>query len=139
MKHYTYKTINTNNKSDNNKSNFSKILDNIILSDIINQNSFLKKNKQKKNIIKFTDTPKYTMDIFEALGILSNYSKKNETKIDKGILQYINNIPVIFYDDEIQIGFDIYSYDDLDNINFINSLTPKAKEDIIKISIKINI
>lgn len=139
MKHYTYKTINTSNNFNNNKSNFSKILDNIIFSDIINQNTFLKKNKQKNNTIKFTNTPKYTMDIFDAINILSNYSKKKETKIDKGTLQYIGNIPVIFYDDEIQIGFDIYSYDDLDNINFINSLTPKAKEDIIKISIKINI
>ena len=46
--------------------------------------------------------------------------------------------PIIFYDDEIQIGFDTYKYSNFNNISFLNSLTPKTKNTIINIYIKGN-
>lgn len=145
MKHYTYKTLNTNTTSKSTTTNFSKILDNIILSDIKKQNSFLNpfktnttSNKTKKIFIN--TNPKNintsSFDLFDAIRILDSYGKNN-IKFTKGEQYFIEGTPIIFYDDEIQIGFDIYSYDDLSNIDFIKCLTPEAKETITKISIKI--
>lgn len=145
MKHYTYTPIYTNKKNYNKSNNYSKILDNIILTDVMNQNSYLKtkdnysiKNifvNKKKNIDTIIDD---AIDIIKAIDIINNYRKK-DIVFEKGTKYNYAGIPVIFYDDEIQIGFNIYSYSDLYDKSFINSLAPEDKDDIIKISIKINI
>ena len=48
-----------------------------------------------------------------------------------------NGLPIIFYNDEIQIGTDIYSYSDFSDYNFISSLSPEIKKTIININIKL--
>jgi hypothetical protein len=88
-------------------------------------------------------------DFIKAANFLANY--KNYKKIYN--LPYIlgkmyklsDGTPIIFYDDEIQIGFDTYSYNDFGNIKFLNNLTSTTKDIIINIytsnagKIKINI
>ena len=50
----------------------------------------------------------------------------------KACLLY-TSIPVIFYDDEIQIDRDIYTYDDFENLAFLNTLSAPKKKLIIDI------
>ena len=41
--------------------------------------------------------------------------------------------PIVFYDDEIQIGFDTYKYSDFTDLSFLNGLTDNTKKIIINI------
>ncbi len=135
-----------NNKSYNtflgntSSTNYSKILDDIILSDIIDKNSYLFSKPKTEDdyltdIILNAKTEK--SKLFKATDFLANYSKNK----NKYILPFKLNTtytltdgtPIIFYDDEIQIGFDYYKYSDFMNLSFINSLTPKKKSIIINI------
>lgn len=145
MKHYTFKTYTPNNNINNKSNNYSKILDDIILSDVIKQNNYLKTKKKNDNLItslfnnkKKNDIKIIIKDTYNIIDVINKYYN-NDIIFEKGIKYNYAGIPVIFYDDEIQIGFDTYSYNDLRNINFINSLTPKDKENITKIFININI
>ena len=76
----------------------------------------------------------------KACDILANYGKKKS--IMKGIklgkiYRLENGLPIIFYNDEIQIGTDIYSYSDFNDYNFTSSLSPEIKKTIISINIKL--
>ena len=57
----------------------------------------------------------------------------------------VDGTPIIFYDDEIQIGFDTYKYKSFSDNLFLNNLTTTTKNVIINIftsglgNIKINI
>ena len=56
----------------------------------------------------------------------------------------MNGTPIIFYDDEIQIGFDLFKYEDFDSDYFIRNLDTSTKKIIIDIytnanNLKINI
>lgn len=165
MTHTTYTTIKTNNTASNNSANFSKILDDIILSDIIKKNSYLgikktpdtsngftyiNKNADYSDILGIIDAGnkcdssllKAKANAFaKAANILANYNKPKINKLPYilGKTYYFGNTAVIFYDDEIQIGFDTYSYKDFDNILFLNALPKPTKKIIIDITIKINL
>lgn len=156
-------TTYTFGKNDNNKFNFfhtsskpnySKILDDIIISDVIKKNSYLL-NKSNTYINNTDDillgANSYASDLDKAILFLANYKKYKKIYLNK-IPYALNKMytlsdgtPIIFYDDEIQIGFDTYSYSNFNNASFINSLTPKKKNIIINIfntigaDIKINI
>ena len=41
--------------------------------------------------------------------------------------------PIVFYEDEIQIGFDSYKYADFSDFNFLKSLSTNTKKTIINI------
>ena len=41
--------------------------------------------------------------------------------------------PIVFYDDEIQIGFDTYKYNDFLNFSFLDGITDNTKKIIINI------
>ena len=41
--------------------------------------------------------------------------------------------PIVFYDDEIQIGFDTYKYSDFSDLSFLNGITDNTKKIIINI------
>lgn len=145
MTHYTFKTTNNTYNPSNNTTDFSKILDSIILTDIKKQNPYLTKEEKfittmMKKSKKNTCNNCILKDIcyYDAINILIN-SKNRPIKFEEGTKYYIAGIPCIFYDDEIQIGFDIYSFDDLKNILFIDNLAEEAKQDIIKIAINIYI
>ena len=41
--------------------------------------------------------------------------------------------PIVFYDDEIQIGFDSYKYSDFSDFSFLSGLSANTKKTIINI------
>ena len=143
-----------------NNTDDSKNLDNIIATSIIKKNSYLF-DDDKYNGNLFTslidDKPiiltgsklKADDDFIKAANFLANYKSYKKTynlpyTLGK-MYKLSDGTPIIFYDDEIQIGFDTYSYNNFNNIKFLNGLTTATKDIIINIytsnagKIKINI
>lgn len=135
-------------------TNYSKILDDIIATDIISKNSYLKKYTSAGTTdddfidCMMKDSAKKNHSIFikgfalkddnkfiDAANFLANY-KKNKI-LSKFIIgetyKLSDGTPIIFYDDEIQIGFDLYTYDDFKDIIFLKKLSTTAKNIIINI------
>ena len=163
-KTFSFKTNNSGNKFFlNNTTTASEALDNIITSSIIKKNNYLfnhtddseidlfdypKKNKKTYIPIHFSSILKDD-EFINAAKFLANYKiYKKSIKIPYIIgkmYELIDGTPIIFYDDEIQIGFDTYSYADFNNIAFLNTLSTNTKKVIINIytanaaNIKINI
>jgi hypothetical protein len=139
----TYTFGKKNNKSFNSfhtssKPNYSKILDNIIIADVINKNDYLfgKKNNTASIDSTLLGASMYDSKLDAAIDFLANYKKpKNYYLPFKLNTMYTlsDGTPIIFYDDEIQIGFDTFKYADFSSLDFINSLTPKNKKIIIDI------
>lgn len=142
MKIYTFgKNNNSNFFHTSSKPNYSKTLDDIIIADVTKKNSYLFNNtnftpENDIDSILLGTTNSYS-DLDKAILFLANYKKyKNTYKIPYALNKMYtlsDGTPIIFYDDEIQIGFDTYSYSDFNNIDFINALTPKKKKIIINI------
>lgn len=148
MTTYDIKFTDNNIKNTNNGNIYSQILDDIILSTVKKNNSYLFNTKKKDDDLidamfnELDHTYIYKRDSLfaEACKILANYGKKKS--IMKGIklgkiYRLENGLPIIFYNDEIQIGTDIYSYSDFDDYDFISSLSPEVKKTIININIKL--
>ena len=147
MTTYDIKFTDNNIKNTNNGNIYSQILDDIILSSVKKNNSYLFNTKKEDDLIdamfnELDHTYIYKRDSLfaEACKILANYGKKKS--IMKGIklgkiYRLENGLPIIFYNDEIQIGTDIYSYSDFNDYNFISSLSPEIKKTIININIKL--
>jgi hypothetical protein len=122
------------------KPNYSKIIDDIILADVIDKNSYLFKNKSEddylSDIILNANSVKNSK-LENAINFLANYKKPKKSYILPFKLNttytLADGTPIIFYDDEIQIGFDYYKYSDFSDLSFINSLTPSKKKIIIDI------
>lgn len=147
------KTFNfyTKNNSNSNKStfstNYSKILDNIITADIIDKNDYLFTNKNYDKFIDslISDDPiiltssklKASDEFTKAANFLANYKKYKKTYKLPYILGKMYTLsdgtPIIFYDDEIQIGFDTFKYSNFDDLSFLNNLTTNTKKIIINI------
>ena len=158
MKTYTFTTKNNNSNTffrNNTSTDYSKILDNIITADLIKKNHYLFDYEDKTypdtigdNII--LGAALKDDDIFiKAAKFLSNY-KKNYFAMPKKfiygkIYKLTDGTPIIFYDNEIQIGSDLYTYDKFANMDFLHGLTSNTKNIIINIftkginNIKINI
>ena len=137
----TYGTFHTNNST-----NYSKIIDDIILADIVKKNSYLFKSKNIKENDANTflndigmNTKSYIIDddFTKAVKFLANYKKYNKTynlPYTLGKMYTLSDgTPIVFYDDEIQIGFDTYSYSDFTSFNFLNGLNKNTKKIIINI------
>ena len=148
MTTYDIKFTDNNIKNTNNGNIYSQILDDIILSTVKKNNSYLFNTKKKDDDLidamfnESDHTYIYKRDSLfaEACKILANYGKKKS--IMKGIklgkiYRLENGLPIIFYNDEIQIGTDIYSYSDFNDYDFISSLSPEVKKTIININIKL--
>lgn len=148
MTTYDIKFTENNIKNTNNGNIYSQILDDIILSTVKKNNSYLFNTKKKDDDLidamfnELDHTYIYKRDSLfaEACKILANYGKKKS--IMKGIklgkiYRLENGLPIIFYNDEIQIGTDIYSYSDFGDYDFISSLSPEIKKTIININIKL--
>lgn len=169
-KTFNFKTKKNNNNSIffnsyNNSSNitdYSAIIDNIIADSIIKKNSYLFDCDKKNDADIFTsligDTPiilnssttlKADDDFIKAAMFLANYKTYKKTYNIPFILgkmyKLSDGTPIIFYDDEIQIGFDTYKYSNFSNLSFLNNLATTTKKTIINIytgglgNIKINI
>lgn len=151
MTTFDIKFNNNTANTTNNGNIYSKMLDDIILDTIMKNNSYLRTNTKKEkeaDLIDamfadidhtYIDKPLKGDDLFtKACKILANYNKKKAKDITLGkIYRLADGTAIIFYDDEIQIGTDIYSYADFDNFDFISSLTPEKKKIIIDINIKL--
>ena len=139
MKTYTFTTSNINNSKNfideiigkSKSTNYSKILDDIIYDNVIKKNSYLFTGMKKSRYIGNVDP-----DFLKAANFLANYKEPKNKLYDFiiGRTYYLSdNTPIIFYDDEIQIGFDVFKYSDFGSIDFINAITPSAKKTIIDI------
>lgn len=148
MTTYDIKFTDNNIKNTNNGNIYSQILDDIILSTVKKNNSYLFNTKKEEDDLidamfnELDHTYIYKRDSLfaNACKILANYGKKKsimkDIKLGK-IYRLENGLPIIFYNDEIQIGTDIYSYSDFSDYNFISSLSPEIKKTIININIKL--
>lgn len=150
MTTYDIKFTDNNIKNTNNGNIYSQILDDIILSTVKKNNSYLFNTKKEDDLIDamfnelnhtYIYKPLKGDTLFaKACDILANYGKKKNTmkgiKLGK-IYRLKNGLPIIFYNDEIQIGTDIYSYSDFSDYDFISSLSPEVKKTIISINIKL--
>lgn len=149
MKKYTFKLNNNNNTNINNKyynpfhTDYSKILDDLILDDIIEKNSWLNAKKEEEfidNLIK--DSKKYTYtfntsndEFIKAADFLANYGKNNTFipfKKDKTYELYDGTI-ITITDDYIHINEKMYFFNQLGDTAFINALTPKEKKTLCTI------
>lgn len=163
---YTTFTIKDNNTSKNIKNgstNYSSDLSSLILSNIKKTTPYIFMDSKKNNpttTLSFTKNDgidpfiaamlaehgDYTpsslalkdIDYIKAAKFLANYKSNNKIKYGK-VYHLINGTPIIFFKDEVQIGFDAYDYDDLLNINFLNTLSEEKKNMIINIVININL
>ena len=148
---YTKAQIENNNKKSFNffhtssKPNYSKVLDDIILTDIINKNDYLfntlKKNEDADYFMSKT-TPTITFgdsDLYKATKFLANYGKySTEYKLPYTIgkcYTLSDGTPIVFYENNIQIGYDFYDYNDFLNAKFLNTLSSNKKKIIIDIYI----
>lgn len=139
-KTYKFYTGNKKNNNINNGStNYSSILDNIIASDVIKKNSYLfdTYNDYLDDLLTSKPLKDDNYEFIKAAKFLANY-KKNYYKLPK---KYIygkmytlsDGTPIVFYDDEIQIGFDTYKYTDFGDTILLNTLPSKTKKIIINI------
>ena len=142
--------FNNNTTNTNNGNIYSKMLDDIILDSVMKNNSYLFKDKKQKEAdlidamfdsIGNTYICKPLKDdnsFVKACKILANYGKKKTKGIVLGkVYRLSDGTPIIFYNDEIQIGTDLYDYANFDDINFISALEPEKKKIIIEINIKL--
>lgn len=142
MKNFTFKT-NNNTFSFPESTNYSKILDDFIANNIKENNKYLTDAIIKHdlgintdNIVTGSSLLKSNNKFAKAANFLANYAKFNKQSIPfkfGKVYKLANGTPIIFYDDEIQIGFDLYSYADFANFNFINLLSENTKKTIIEI------
>ena len=140
MKTYTFTKSDFNNSKKNfideiigksKSTNYSKIIDDIICADVIKKNQYL--------FTKPTVCNSYAEDIasdfLKAAKFLANYKEpKKKLNFIIGRTYYLSdNTPIIFYDDEIQIGFDVFKYSDFTSTDFFSTIAPKTKQTIIDI------
>ena len=124
--------------------NYFEIIDNIILADIKKKNSYLFTSDSTTYIPLSSSYLKADDKFIKAANFLANY-KKNK-KIYKTIPYELGKMytlsdgtPIVFYDDEIQIGFDTFKYSDFSDLSFLNGISDNTKKAIINISININL
>ena len=138
-------TIKFNGINGSNSTNYSEILDNIIAADIIKKNKYLFKTADEDlydtlisdDILIKGNPLKASDDFTKATLFLANYKKYKKTYKLPYILGKMYTLtdgtPIIFYDDEIQIGFDTYRYTDFTDFSFLSGLNASTKKTIINI------
>ena len=155
MKHYTIKINNSNKNGINFRSNNnpSKSLDDLILSNMIKMNPYLAdlKKTKKDNLLDamFKDAGFDTGDRIiipnrSYSSILKNDFDTEFAKAAKFLASYtptkkifFDNIPIKFFEDEIQIGYDPIPLYELTSPKYYSMFTPETKKIIINIYISI--
>lgn len=148
MKRYTFAIDNNFRTENTNTKSWSEILDNLIADNLKRNNSYLNyetkpicANCPLKNCPLYKGTNlKDDLIIKAALYLSNNRNRIGDIRCEKGITYKLGSTPIIFFDDEIQIGFDIFSYDDLRNASLLRTLDDTTRDTIIHIyNITINI
>lgn len=161
MTKYTF-SLKDNNKTNNTfcsnckyntSTDYSKILDDLILDDIIEKNPWLNYSKKKSNDTlmdafinggkKYTYTPNFDSDFKKASDYLANYGKKNIFyPFEKNKTYELSDGTIItITDDYIHINEKMYFFNLMDDAFFYN-LPIKEKKTILTIytdSLKITI
>lgn len=117
---------------------YSTMLDDIIATDVIKKNKYLFNSIDNTTPIILTGSSlKDSDDFTKATKFLANYKKYKKTYnipyIIGKMYTLFDGTPIVFYDDEIQIGFDTYKYSKFTNLSFLNNLTANTKKIIINI------
>lgn len=148
MKTYTFNIDNNtiNNSTFRSNNNYSKMLDDLIHADIMDKNYYLNNDYKTTGDIHLdkiigintSSNGLKDADAFtKATNFLANYGNKNikfEAPYEYGkIYKLSDGTPIIFFDDSIQIGFDLYYFDDFKKKNFLNTITSNLKKTIISI------
>ena len=148
----TFKIANTSNSNNSFLgTNYSKILDNIIIANIKDTNPYLHKSYNKDydeiSAIIADSKKKHSFGLFDgylnendkflkAANFIANYGKTTYKTLPftyGKTYELIDGTPICFYDDEIQIGMDLYSYDSFSNTAFLKTLSAPTKKIIINI------
>lgn len=146
MKTYTF-NINKKNTSDksftfnlfhkSNKTDYSKTLDNIIYDNMMKVNPYLKSKEEIDTSVLIFNTANNLNENIEfkkAANFLANYNKMKKFPYIIGKLyKLIDGTLVMFYEDEVQIGHDVYTYEEFNNISFLNTISEPKKKIIIDI------
>jgi len=141
---YTYTKTSNNNIGYNtfnpgSNANYSEVLDNLIAADMIDKNSYLFDYPSKKDYIYINDIidcnkPKKSYDLYtKAINFISGYKKNNFPYILNKTYTLSDGTPIIFFEDSIQIGFDLYYFDDLTSPIFLKNIKPSLKKKIATI------
>lgn len=162
MKTTTYTIKNTNNKKKFNKiinfftpkyepTNYSKVIDDIIFNNVIKSNSYIinpEYNTKEEDVMVFkaANSLKDNNSFIEAANFLANYNKMKKFPYMLNKIYYLaDGTPIMFYEDEVQIDNEVYTYEEFNNIGFLGTLTAPKKKIIIdiyinglKVNIKIN-
>ncbi|QOR57616.1 hypothetical protein [uncultured phage cr130_1] len=148
MKTYTFNANECNNTSNSINSffrtttDYSAMLDDIITADIVKKNSYLFGASTSVNITNSHNDSFNPKEFAKAVEFLANYKEpKNNKKLNIIIGEtyfLMDGTPIIFYDDEIQIGFDTFKYSDFALSSLIENLKPSTKKIIIDIYTKTN-
>ena len=148
MKTYTFNANECNNTNNfinsffRTTTDYSAILDDIIADDIVKKNSYLFSASTNVNITNSNNNSFDPKEFAKAVEFLANYNKpKNNKKLNIIIGEtyfLMDGTPIIFYDDEIQIGFDTFKYSDFALSSLIENLKPSTKKIIIDIYTKTN-
>jgi len=152
MKHYTIKINNKNNNSFNFRTfaNASESLDTLILSNMKKMNPYLKSNDSTLDamfaaagldtgdriIIPNRDysyllKDNFNTEFIKAAKFLSTYSPRKKYTLFDGT-------PIEFFEDEIQIGYDLIPLYKLSRPEYYHTFAPAIKNTIINIFISIN-
>lgn len=144
MKKYTFNIKNNTGNNFRTNTNWSKVLDNYILADVIAKNPYLKTNEERfidsafaaikpfdddHIIIKNGTKTTFDNEFINAVKFLKSYTPKDK------YYELSDGTPIVFFEDEIQIGFDLIPRDEF--TDFISTFTPAKKKTIIDIYIKI--
>lgn len=143
IKTYSFKSTNNNNKK-----SAATTMNNMFKEKIFAFAPYLKKeNKTKKTInIDITIPKKKTFngisidDFASACAFLATYNPHKytfDTGKDEYDFELPDGTPVRFFDDEIQIGYDLIPLTHFTNTKYFDMFTPENKKIIIDIAVKL--
>ena len=141
MTKYTFSLKNNNNTTTfftpkSKSTDYSKMLDDLIFSDLINKNPWLKttkKNNTSTIIMKDFDLYGDSLDK-KVCNYFANCKLDNNCPFIKDKIYYLaNGTPFYLTDDYITIGFDTYYFYEFGNPTFFYNLNDSMKKTICEI------
>ena len=140
MTKYTFSLKNNNNTTtfftpSNKSTDYSKMLDDLILSDIINKNEWLKTKKNNNSTIILKDIDLYGDSLDKKVcSYFANYKLGNDCPFIKDKIYYLaDGTPFYITDDYITIGFNTYYFYEFGKPMFFSNLSESMKKTICEI------
>ena len=140
MTKYTFSLKNNNNTTtfftpSNKSTDYSKMLDDLIFSDIINKNEWLKTTKNNNSTIILKDIDLYGDSLDKKVcSYFANYKLGNNCPFIKDKIYYLaDGTPFYITDDYITIGFNTYYFYEFGKPMFFSNLSESMKKTICEI------